>query len=696
MIRWIPYTFVRTVIFFIGGILLGFRKPDIIPEHLCYLLAGILTLLYFVVVIVGRPFRKFLNPGWIALSLVFLLGYIHLLSETKSRDANHLIHVREPVTYFRAVMTRFPEERERSWKMEARVTHINTGEWQEKQGRIMLYFSKKDFPQPFRYGDILLIKGAPQIPEGPANPGEFDYREYLALHNIYHQHFLRGGDVLKSGHEPPSRLIKFAFQSRVWAESTLERFVDGRREQSIASALVLGVTDGLDNELLNAYAATGSMHILAVSGLHVSIIYFVLLWMLSPLNKIPGGRWMVALIALMILWLYAFVTGLTPSVLRAVAMFSFLALARPWARSTNIYNTLAVSAFCLLLYDPFLIRSVGFQLSYLAVLGIVYMCPRILTLWEPQHRLTVEIWKVSAVAIAAQLSTFPLGLLYFHQFPNYFLLSNLLVVPLSFVVLILGLILLGASVVPVVASGLGFALEMVIRFLNAIVFTLEDFPFSMISNVYINPWQCALLFVFITFMLALFHYRKFTYAVFAFLAMLAYTSVQWYHFSKEVDIQKFTVYKIPGHSALDLIDRGQTFFLADAALQTDLQKTRFHISPNRLIAGVSSIHTNLVSATSLNGCKLISWNGKTILHVTGKDFVFPRLIAVDWLIIGNNAVSDPDKFKESVKFKKVILDSSNSFFFASRFLEAAKLHKLEVYSVLHQGAFISKIENPDS
>src|SRR5690606_34922050 len=125
-------------------------------------------------------------------------------------------------------------------------------------------------------------------------------------------------------------------------------------------------------------------------------------------------------------------------------------------RSTNVYNTLAVSAFCLLLFDPFLIRSVGFQLSYLAVLGIVYLYPRILILWEPQHAFTAEIWKIASVSIAAQLATFPLGLLYFHQFPNYFLLSNLLVVPLSSVVLICGLCVLLLSFSTALASAAGF------------------------------------------------------------------------------------------------------------------------------------------------------------------------------------------------------------------------------------------------
>lgn len=696
MFQWIPYTFVRTVLFFIGGILLGLYAPDLIGERLSILFVTILTAFYFLLVFFGSRIRHFLNPGLVALPLVFLLGYIHLIRQTESRNPDHLLHTLEPISFYKAVITKFAEEKARSWKIEAQVLAIHTGAWEPKVGKVILYFSKQDFAKPFDYGDVLLIKGGPQNLQAPANPGEFDYKQFLSFKNIYHQHFLRGDDVIKLTHSPPNKLMAYAIRGRIWAEAILKEFVKGDREQAIAAALVLGVTDGLDNELLNAYSATGSMHVLAVSGLHVSIIYFIILWIFRPFNKLPGGRWFVAIISLLILWIYAFITGLSPSVLRAVTMFSFLAVAKPWARSTNIYNTLAVSAFCLLLFDPYMIKSVGFQLSYLAVLGIVYLYPKFLSLWEPKQWLWTEIWKITCVSIAAQIATFSLGLLYFHQFPNYFLLSNLLVVPISFAILILGLLVLGVSFVSFLATVVGFCLEMIIRFLNYIVFTIESFPFSLIENVYVSALQCWLLMSLILAFIALAEFRKFKYMVIASVIILLYVSVQWLHFSREVNIQKFTVYKIQGHTAMDFIDRGQTFFLTDSVLREDLQKIRFHVSPNRLMAGVRKVSTRLPHSRSLKGCKLIAWQGRTILHITDPDFEVPGQLAIDWLIIGNNAVSEIDKIARNITFKKVVLDSSNSFFFATHFLEEAKLYKFDVHSVLHQGAFALKIEHQDS
>lgn len=696
MLRWTPYTFVRTVLFFIAGILAGMHRPDLLSLKTCLLCAGVLTLAYFSVVIIARRARLSLNPGWLALALVALLGYVNVVQQTESRNPHHLINHHAAVTRYQAVVTRFPEEKAHAWKVTAEVLRVRDTTWKARNAKVILYFPKHAFPRPFRYGDVLLIEGQPDTLDAPANPGEFNYKAFLAAKNIYHQHFVREGKVIKTGYAPPNRFVAFAFRSREWAEAVLEKFIHGEREVAIASALVLGVTDGLDNELTNAYAATGTMHILAVSGLHVSILYFILLSIFKPLNRCRGGRWLAALAALTALWLYAFITGLSPSVLRAVTMFSFLALGRPAARSTNIYNTLAVSACCLLLYDPFLIRSVGFQLSYLAVLGIVYLYPRIVVLWEPQHAFTTRVWKLCAVSAAAQVATFPLSLLYFHQFPNYFLLSNLLVVPLSSAVLIGGLSLVVLGFATPVATVLGYCLEMTIRLLNGAVFVMEGLPFSLTENIYITPAQCMLLMLFIIAVLALTRYRKFGFVLVAAGLVVSYATVQWWHFQDAINVRRITVYKIPGHNAIDFFDRGKAFLVADSALRHDPQKIRYHVTPNRLSAGATEAEADTLPSRSFDGCRLIVWNGKTLLVIDRPDFRIPGALAVDWLIISNNAVADVDRIAGRVRCQRVILDSSNSFFFASRFLKAAKLHNLDVHSVLHEGAFISEIKKHDT
>lgn len=687
--RWIPYAFVRIVVFFIGGILLGVHLPGSVPITVALQILFSLVGIYLFSFVAFRLTRPLFNLGFIGLPAVFLAGYVHVTLQTHTSHPNHIVTVSQPIEFYQAVITRYSEEKERSWKVEAKVTAVQTGRWQKKEGRIILYFSKGDFESPFHYGDVLLIRGSPSPVQPPANPGEFNYKRFLSFRNIYHQHFLRLEDVKLLKNDPPSIILKQAIAARYWADATLRKFVQGEREQAIASALVLGVTDGLDNELLNAYAATGAMHVLAVSGLHITIVYMILAWLLKPLLRFKYGPWILTLISLFVLWGYAFVTGLSPSVLRAVTMFSFIALARPAGQSTNIYNTLAASAFCLLVFDPYLIMSVGFQLSYLAVLGIVYLHPPLYQMWEPRTYLMDQAWKISCVSIAAQVATFALGLLYFHQFPNYFLLSNLLVIPGSFLVLIAGITVLVFSVVEVLATFFGLLLAGLIKVLNVVVFTVESFPFSLVEDIHITTVGCWLLMGAIVSFILLLQHKRFIYSTTGFLFVLLFTFLQWNHFRGNVNVQKITVYNIQGHSAIDLMDRGRAYFLTDSILAKAQDKLRFHIRPNRLASGVgavvSAVHQPFVH--DFNGFSVIHWRDRTLLHITGKNFTPLAGIHPDWIVIGNNAVQSFGQISGYQQSAKIILDSSNSYFYCDRLIEEAKRGGWEIHSVKHQGAY---------
>lgn len=694
MNRWIPYAFVRIAIFFMSGICLGIYYPDLLSlRYTAFIFLGF-VLLYGIIAYCfwWRLWPAGINlkfcAGAVGLSAIFLAGFINTVSHTHSRKSGHLLQVKSSIEFFKAVITSGPKEKAQSWKTEATVKAIKTdGEWRECEANLIIYLSKEDFPLPFEYGDVILVKGDPQIVSSPANPEEFDYKRFLNFKNIYHQQFVRHGQVKRIGFAPESWVDHYALMTRRWADEALRGNISGDREKALASALVLGVTDGLDDELLSAYKATGTLHVLAVSGLHVGILYGLVLFMLGPLNKLKFGPWTLAVISIVILWAYAFVTGLSPSVLRAVTMFSFLAIAKPAGRHTNIYNTLAASAFCILWYDPFLIMSVGFQLSYLAVLGIVYIQPGLYNLWEPTNRVLDEIWKISCVSVAAQFSTLALGLLYFHQFPNYFLISNLFVIPGSFVVLILGLLMLATVLIQPIASALGFLLEWVIKAMNYVIFALEDLPFSLVENVYISPLQCWLLIGIFISILLLIQKKKFEWAVVSFFIGVVFSLTQWLHFNKDVNIQKITIYNVPGHTAMDLMDRGQVYFIGDSAMRADPDKIGFHITPNRVKAGSKSIFSGSAFLRQLPGCALMVWKGRTFLQIHDPVFSLPDGLRVDYVIASNNAVNNLVDLVKQVHTNGIILDSSNSKFLATKILQQNKTIQAKIYSVLHEGAF---------
>jgi competence protein ComEC len=626
--------------------------------------------------------------GVIGLSAVFFAGIARVDSNTETNNPKHIINANS-INFFRVVVSTAAVEKENSWKAEAEVEEINTeGEWKSATGTIMLYLSKEDFISPPDYGDVLLIKGRPQLVPPPSNPEEFDYRRFLSFKNIYHQRFIKKDNAKQIGFAPPGWIDYYALKTRKWADNTIRQYVSGEREKALASGLVLGITDGLDDELLSAYRATGTLHVLAVSGLHVGILYGIVLLILTPLKKFKNGPWIAAVTSVVILWAYAFVTGLSPSVLRAVTMFSFVAIAKPGGHRTNIYNTLAVSAFLILWYDPFFIMSVGFQLSYLAVLGIVYIQPGLYNVWNPANRILDEIWKVSSVSIAAQISTFSLSLFYFHQFPNYFLVSNLVAIPASFVVLVLGLAILATPFLSQIASALGFLLEWVIKVMNAAMFTIEDLPFSLVENIYITPLQCWLLFAILLAVLLLLRTRKFVWVKAAFFMGVIFSCAHWYHYAKEINVRKIIVYNIAGHTAVEFFDNGQVYFLGDSALTTNPKKINFHMAANRIKSGARKTHSGDEMRESRPGCSLIVWNQKSILQIHEPTFSLPGTLQLDLVIISNDAVKNVDELLKQIDAKNIILDSSNSRYTVSKLMQNTEA---EIYSVAHQGAFELKI-----
>jgi competence protein ComEC len=690
MVAWIPYPFVRIVVFFIAGILLGIYQPDSIDETIAQIILSAFVIAYIVLFFISQQREKF-NLGFFGLITIFLAGYVHLLSQTESRQAEHFIHLNKPIEYYKAVVTKYAEEKDKSWKLEINLLELKSeAKWKKGEGKIVCYFPKEDFDKPFHYGDVLLVKGNPQSVQPPSNPGEFDYKRFLTFRNIYHQHFIKRENVEWLQNDPPNYFLYYSIRARAWADSTLYANVAGTREQAIASALVLGVTDGLDNELLNAYSSTGAMHVLAVSGLHVGIIYWIILLLFKPLNKLKSGKWILAGLSLAILWSYAFVTGLSPSVLRAVAMFSVVAIARPANQRTNIYNTLSAAAFLLLIYEPYFIMSVGFQLSFLAVFGIVYLQPALYAGWEPRLKFWDEVWKITCVSIAAQAATFSLGLLYFHQFPNYFLISNLFVIPISFGVLVDGLVVLAVGFFHPLASFFGLILEWFIKAMNFVVFTVEDFPFSLVENIYINTFQCWIIMFFIIAIVSFLEHKKFSYLLVSvwFSFVIAITS--WIHFEEDVSTERFIVYKVAHHSAFDLVDHGQALFFTDSALYNDREKKRFHIQPNRLIGGVSTVQSGyekLDNIVKKDGCILLVWKQKTILILTETTGTLPKHLKVDYLIISQNSIKDLTTIRNHIQADQVIFDSSNSFYYVDKMLKQANQLHLNVYSVLHNGAF---------
>lgn len=342
-----------------------------------------------------------------------------------------------------AVLLETPQEKPKSYRAEVLMTHVEQdGLLKTVSEKLLVYFEKNDSAALLAAGDRIVFKRMPQQVQNGGNPGEFDYRKFLFRKGIGRQVYLPEGSWERSGSD-------HSFRPTVVAEKIRDRLIGIYEENglsgdelAILSALTLGYKKSLDPEVTQVFVSTGTMHVLAVSGMHVAIIYVALKFLLGFLRRRRSGRLAFLILSVTALWSYALLTGLSPSVQRAALMFSMLSVGENMSRPMNIYNTMAASAFLIVMVNPFLLFDAGFQLSYLAVLGIIYFQPKIASLLEVKAKFGRYFWDLVNVSIAAQLATFPITSFYFRQFPVYFLLSNLILIPASFVFIFSGAALL--------------------------------------------------------------------------------------------------------------------------------------------------------------------------------------------------------------------------------------------------------------
>ncbi len=301
----------------------------------------------------------------------------------------------------------------------------------------------------------------------PSNPYQFNYKDYLKKKYIYHQLYVTNEELLQLPRSQPS-ISGIAHTIRKFLIQKLEQKNFEPSELAVIKALLLGQRQDISKELYASYAQAGAIHILAISGLHVGIILLLLNWVFKPIELVPKGTYIKPLIIIAIMWSYAIIAGLSASVVRAVTMFSIFAVAINMKRPTNVYNTLAFSAFVLLLFKPLFIFDVGFQLSYLAVLAIVSFEPMLSSLWKPKLKPINFFWRTFTVTIAAQLGILPLSIFYFHQFPGLFFVSNLVVIPC------LGFIL-ATGILTILLAAINLLPDFLVSFLGSIISSLNNF-----------------------------------------------------------------------------------------------------------------------------------------------------------------------------------------------------------------------------
>ncbi len=690
------FPFMRYVFPFILGITLEVFFE--LPPSLCFSTLGIfsLTLLVFSYsksLRLKYHYRYYFATALQLFWLCFGLALTSINNDTKHKayfenikDKNYLIvKLKEP-------LARKPKTYKTLGEVigvyDGRVTHLT-------KGRLLIYFAYDSLCANQLYcGDVILVPCLEQAISGPKNPGEFSFKRFLEYQKIYRQIYLKTGQYLVLEQGKSTEILRFVYRSRDLLLDILNQYIDDKTERGVAGALLFGYKDELDSDVVDAYARTGTLHVLAVSGMHVAILYFVVSFIFKPLQKKKSGAWLSAFFTLLLIWFYSLLSGMAPSIIRASVMFTIIILGKVLRDDISIYNNLFTSACLLLCYDPYYLFDAGFQLSYLAVLGIVYFQPKIAPLFVFRSWLGKEVWTLITVSVAAQIATVPISLYYFNQFPNFFILSNLLIIPTTTLIMYAGILLIVISKITVAAALLGYCINKLIAFADAIIFKIQALPLAVTEQLYITKTETLALYLILVMTAIYFANANKNYLKIAFVLLLM--------LSANFGIKKYAhahqhwvvLNAIKGSFSLNIIDGTNNILFCDTALSNTNTKIKTHFKGFWNRCGVKPGKVENSNFTYQSSNILFERNyvltPHTSLYMIDENTTFHSLekIAIEYLVIGRKNKFSLDAISQHFNYRFLVFDGSIKPWRKKKYIEEAHQLNISYYDLLREGAIV--------
>ena len=609
-----------------------------------------------------------------------------------------LVHIKQKNIYplankkmlFVATVIRNPEEKANTIKTILKIDLIRDSVgWVKPKTKVLAYVEKDTISRKFKIGDRFIAKAFINEVKHRNNPYSFNYKNYLKYKQIYYQVYLKSNAIQVIENARESKLILYFACARQKLLNIYKLNNIKGDEFAVLSALSLGLKTALSPDLKASFAASGAMHILAVSGLHVGIIYLIVSRLLLFLRNRKSGRVLKAFIIILVLIFYSLLTGFSSSVVRASIMFSFVCISKTFTRQISIYNTLSASAFVMLLYNPYLIMDVGFQLSYLAVLSIVFFQPKIYSFFEARNKLVDYLWQLISVSVAVQIATFPLTVYYFEQFPIYFILSNILIIPVV-TILIYGAVLLFVFSFSGTISGLiARFLNFVTQILNDTIRFIENLPYAKLDSLVIDKIELVLLgfvILFLSFFIVSRKIRFFRTTLYFIILFIGYNILTLVICSKTT---MFVVHDIPKHTAINLLNKDHCQLYTSLDKKTNSKEIEFFIAPLLQKSKVNNFvmynneQADFLGYYSLKNIRVINIYNSNILK-----YKYKNKLNIDYLILSNNIKIPITDLLKYFNFKQLVFDSSNHKYTIDRWTKECNKLNVNFYSIPEQGAFV--------
>ena len=627
LINWRFNSFVRVVLVFILGIVLA--DANLLTQSHALIFFIIATCAWFLSYKVS-VLKKGLSQS-VSLLLIFTaLGCLRYHVHNESQYPTYFYHNESEIKEYLVIVKEQPKTRSRTKTVVDVIARKSGDSFIKTRGQLLLYFPKNDTTaeQTIEPGDKLFIQGKVRDINPKTNPYTFDFKSYLYYRGIHHQLFLH--DTVNYGLVSKSHqnfLQNKANQLRNKSLAVFEKYFDERENRAVLSAMVLGYRNQLDSEIYDKFTNTGAVHVLAVSGLHVGIICAIFVFLLERWKIKEHWGVMVKIgILVTVTGFYALLTGASPAVVRAAFMFTFYLVGRYFSKTTSVYNIMAFVALIMLVWDPYLLYQASFQFSFTSLLSILIFQPKIAVWWQPQSKFTRAIWNLATVALAAQVLVFPITIYFFHKFPNYFIVTGILAVPLAILLLKLGLGVLLLELV-----GLGFInkvyanlVNLMLELFNGVISYINSVPMSSANGLWLSTWQTIFLFMAIVGFSGVLYRRSSAMNILVTGVILFMGSRLW-HFKENYTHHTMIVYDSYKGVILDLFYGPDA--LTDSSPSLSEEDIKFIATPFRNSMGHHVINSYDLSDKNYT----IDWGGKRIYMMHQPSSTIPQY--VDYFII---------------------------------------------------------------
>lgn len=661
---------VKLTFFLILGILLGFYfEPKI---------SYVLPILSILVIILGITFKKqtrkrFPFFGIIAATIVIVLGvFIVSISNPKNNSLHYTNHLTEKDNIWLVKVAEVLKPSAFSKRYIVKAKSLNQN---EVTGRLILRIPNDSTNLLFHVDDELVLTSEAKTITKPLNPHQFNYKDFLKKKGVYHQLNSTKSQIIQV-QNPSKTLFGYASNFRFNLIEKLKKERFGEEELGVIQALLLGQRNDISEETYNNYKNAGAVHILAVSGLHIGILLFLLQFVLKPIELLPKGKTIKLIVILCLLWSFAFIAGLSASIVRAVTMFSFLAYAMYLNRPTNTFNIIALSMFFILLFEPLFLFQVGFQMSYGAVIAIVWIYPKLQRFWHPEQLIVRKGWQLLSVSVAAQLGVLPISLFYFHQFPALFFVSNLLIIPFLGIILGVGILVLLLTTINALPQVIVSLYNFLIKSMNSVIEFVAKQEVFVFRDIAFDKIQLIVGYLIVISMVIAFSKPKFKKLTFFLSCIIVFQS--WVLF-KKIETNSKAQLVLTHEVANTMFLKQEGSIITVIGKQTNFSKRI--LQDYKTAEHIDSVnYTELKNSFSINSSKLY------LMDSVG---IYPSQ-KTDYLVLTQSPQINLERLLDSIKIQNVIADGSNYNSYVARWKATCQKRKLPFHYTGEKGAYYFK------